>query len=99
MGRPLCEEPKIRRQRRSKLVHDRVRTPRQVLDLLVEVRGELFGAGDSDHEYWMDVPDARPYVQEVDDVRGFSQTTVRAAPGEQQHPGAEAGRFRVRALA
>lgn len=64
----LCEEPQIRQQRLFKLVRDRVRTPVQVFELIdrLEARGELFAAvGDPDHEYWRDLAEARPYIQEL----------------------------------
>ncbi len=64
----LCEVPKIRQQRLFKLVRDRVQTGADVFDLMdqLEGRAELFAAaGDADHGYWKDRPDALPHVREL----------------------------------
>lgn len=64
----LCELPQIRKQRLFKHVRDQVQSPQAVFDLLdaLERRAELFAAlNDSEHEYWQEIPDAKPYVREL----------------------------------
>jgi len=64
----LCEEPKIRSQRLFKLVRDRAKTPQQVFGLMeaLEKRAELFAAvSDPNHGYWAELPEARPFVREL----------------------------------
>ena len=64
----LCEQPKVRSQRLFKLVRDRTRTAADVFALLdqLESRAELFAAVlDSSHGYWIELPEARPYIGEL----------------------------------
>ena len=64
----LCELPKVRSQRLFKLVRGRVKTADGVFALLDELerRAELFVAvGDPSHGYWVDLPDAKPYIREL----------------------------------
>jgi len=64
----LCEQPKVRSQRLFKLVRDRTKTPRDVFALLddLERRSELFAAVlDPTHEYWMELPDAKPHIRDL----------------------------------
>ena len=64
----LCEQPQVRRRRLFKLVRDRYKSARDVFNLLrvLEKRAELFAAVlDPSHEYWVETPDARPYVMEL----------------------------------
>ena len=64
----LCEHSKIRSQRLFKLVRERTQTAQEVFSLLDELenRGELFAAVlDPNHGYWLDLPEARPYVGEL----------------------------------
>ncbi|MBX3179022.1 MAG: DUF262 domain-containing protein [Candidatus Hydrogenedentes bacterium] len=64
----LCELPKVRTQRLFKIVRDRISSPADVLRLMdeLEQRSELFSAlGDPGHEYWIDDPACRPYIQEL----------------------------------
>ncbi len=64
----LCEIPKIRQQRLFKLVRERVKSGEQVFALIdqLEARAELFAAaGDADHGYWKDRPEALPSVREL----------------------------------
>ena len=64
----LCEQPKIRKERLFKLVRERVATPEQVFDLVtaLEERADLFVAlADANHEYWVDMPDAKRFVREL----------------------------------
>lgn len=65
----LCEQPNIRSsQRLFKIVRNRTRTPLDVFDLLdaLERRAELYAAIlDRNHSYWMDLPDAKRYIAEL----------------------------------
>ena len=64
----LCEQPQVRRRRLFKIVRDRYKSARDVFSLLrvLERRAELFAAVlDPSHEYWVETPDARPYVVEL----------------------------------
>lgn len=64
----LCEHSKIRSQRLFKLVRERTQTAQGVFSLLDELenRGELFAAVlDPNHGYWLDLPEAKPYVGEL----------------------------------
>ena len=64
----LCQQPKVRSQRLFKLVRDQTRTAADVFALLdqLESRAELFAAVlDSSHGYWIELPEARPYIREL----------------------------------
>ncbi len=64
----LCEHSKIRSQLLFKLVRERTQTAQEVFSLLDELenRGELFAAVlDPNHGYWLDLPEAKPYVGEL----------------------------------
>lgn len=64
----LCEQPRIRKQRLFKEIRDAVQNPSQVFELMqrLESRAELFAAlSDSEHEYWIELPDARRYIREL----------------------------------
>ena len=64
----LCEQPKVRSQRLFKLVRDQTKTAADVFSLLhqLEGRAELFAAVlDSSHGYWIEFPDAKPYIREI----------------------------------
>lgn len=81
----LCEEPHIRSQRLFKLVRERVRTPQDVFGLMeaLERRAELFAAlSDPNHGYWMETPDARPYVRELQLFRVRQMTPLLFAAWE-----------------
>ena len=85
----LCEQAGIRKERLFKLIRDRVTTSQQVFDLLdaLETRAELFAAlGDSSHEYWMERPDAKPYVRELILFRARQVTPVLFAAWERFTP-------------
>lgn len=81
----LCEYPKIRSQRLFKLVRDRAQTPEQVFALLtaLEARAELFAAlRDANHGYWVELPEAKPYVRELDLFRVRQMTPLLFAAWE-----------------
>ena len=64
----LCQHRKIRSQQLFKLVRQRTNTPEDVFALLddLEKRSELFAAIlDPSHGYWVEMPDAKPYVSEL----------------------------------
>ena len=64
----LCEHSKIRSRQLFKLLRERTQTAQEVFSLLDELenRGELFAAVlDPNHGYWLDLPDAKPYVGEL----------------------------------
>lgn len=64
-----CEERKVRGSRVFTLLRERARTPDEVFSLLdiLEIRGDLFAAmHDTNHEFWTPLPQALPYVAELD---------------------------------
>ncbi|MCY3756230.1 MAG: DUF262 domain-containing HNH endonuclease family protein [Acidobacteria bacterium] len=64
----LCELPMVRSQRLFKLVRDRTKSAEDVFALLdqLERRAELFAAVlDSSHGYWIELPEAKPYIREL----------------------------------
>ena len=81
----LCEQSRIRRERLFKLVRDRIRTPRQVFDLLdaLETRAELFAAlADANHEYWLERPEAKQHIRSLILFRARQGTPVLFAAWE-----------------
>ena len=64
----LCELPQVRSQRLFKLVRDRTTSTSDVFMLLDELerRAELFVAvADPNHGYWVELPDAKAYIREL----------------------------------
>lgn len=64
----LCRDGRIRKQRLFKTVRDQVGAPADVFELMeaLEKRAELFAAmDDTAHEYWTDLPAARPHVRDL----------------------------------
>jgi hypothetical protein len=64
----LCVYPQIRKQRLFKQVRDSIKTSEDIFNLMIalEARAELFAAlSDADHEYWIETPDARPFIKEL----------------------------------
>ena len=81
----LCERPNIRKQRLFKLVREQVRTPEQVFELLdaLDARAELFAALlDASHDYWTDLPAAKPFVRELVQFRARQMTPLLFAAWE-----------------
>lgn len=81
----LCEQAKIRKERLFKLIRERVATSQQVFDLLsaLENRAELFAAlADANHEYWMEQPEAKPYIRDLILFRARQVTPVLFAAWE-----------------
>ena len=64
----LCKQREVRSQRLFKLVRNQTKTQEDVFSLLdeLEMRAELFAAvSDPSHGYWMELPDAKPYIREL----------------------------------
>lgn len=64
----LTLESRVRSQRLFQAVRSRVRTADEVFALMdaLEHRAELFAAlSDPNHEYWIEIPEARPHVREL----------------------------------
>lgn len=81
----LCELPKVRTQRLFKIVRDKIKSPKDVFDLLdkLEPRGELFAAlREPEHGYWQELPDAKVYVQELNQFRVRQMTPLLFAAWE-----------------
>jgi hypothetical protein len=85
----LCDVPRIRAQRLFKLVRERVRAAADVFALLdaLEGRAELFAAlRNPNHGYWIERPEARPYVRNLDLFRVRQTTPVLFAAWERFSP-------------
>lgn len=81
----LCEQPKIRSHRLFKLVRDRAKTPETVFALLdaLEHRAELFTAlSDPNHGYWAELPEAKPFIRELNLFRVRQMTPLLFAAYE-----------------
>jgi len=64
----LCKQSEMRSRRLFKIVRDQTRSQEDVFTLLGELerRAELFAAvSDPNHGYWIDFPDAKPYIREL----------------------------------
>nr|WP_315198271.1 DUF262 domain-containing HNH endonuclease family protein [uncultured Aquabacterium sp.] len=64
----LCRYPQVRKQRLFKTVRDQVQSAADVFDLIdaLEARAHLFAAmDDATHEYWVDLPAAKPHVRDL----------------------------------
>ncbi len=75
----LCEQPKIRSQRLFKMIRERVQTPQQVFELMeaLEDKGELYAAlSDPNHSYWVEHPNCRPYIRELNLFRVKQMTPL-----------------------
>ena len=65
----LTRQPKVRGRRVFVMLRARTQTAPEVLALLgeLESRGQLFSAMyDRNHDFWLDIPAARPYIAELD---------------------------------
>ena len=81
----LCEQPKIRSQRLFKLVRDRVHSAPDVFGLMdaLERRAELFAAlSDPNHGYWIENPECRPHVRDLNLFRVRQMTPLLFAAWE-----------------
>ena len=64
----LTHQPKVRDRRVFILLRERTRAAVDVFSLLKELegRGQLFSAMyDRNHDFWLEIPDARPYISEL----------------------------------
>ncbi len=64
----FCKQCEIRSQHLFKLLRDQIKTQEDVFSLLdeLESRAELFAAlSDPNHGYWTELPDAKPYIREL----------------------------------
>lgn len=64
----LCEIPRVRSERLFKLIRQKVGSAEEVFVLMeaLEKRAELFVAlSDPNHSYWLEHPEARPYIREL----------------------------------
>ncbi len=64
----LCKKSTVRSNRLFKLIRDITTSEEDVFVLLDELEGraELFAAfSDPNHAYWMDLPNAKPYIREI----------------------------------
>lgn len=81
-----CEYPqRIRKERLFKLIRDSVRDAAAVFTLIdiLEPRAELFAAmDDPGHGYWVDVPQARQHVREIQVFRSRQMTPILFAAWE-----------------
>ena len=85
----LCEEPKVRSRRLFKLMRSRYRTPKDVYELLevLESRAEVFAAmKDPLHGYWVDLPEARRYIVELNVFRVTQMMPLVFTAWERWHP-------------
>lgn len=85
----LCDTPKIRKQRLFKQVREAVREPQEVFNLMraLEARAELFAAlDDAEHEYWIENPDAQPYIRELRLFKVRQMTPLLFAAWEKMAP-------------
>jgi hypothetical protein len=90
----LCEQPKIRTQRLFKMIRDRIQTPQQVFALMdaLEAKGDLFAAlSDPSHGYWVEHPECRPYIRELNLFRVRQMTPLIFAVWESMSREALAG--------
>lgn len=85
----LCDAPKVRKQRLFKQIRDQVRTPQEVMALMdaLDLRAELFAAlNDSEHEFWIDHPDAKKYIRELQLFKVTQMTPLLFAAWEMLDP-------------
>lgn len=81
----LTQFPKVRTQRLFKIIRDQVKSPADVFDLLdqLDPRGELFAAlKDANHGYWVENPDARQHVRDLNLFRVRQMTPLLFAVWE-----------------
>lgn len=79
------EHARVRSPRLFKLVRNSVKTPEHVFSLMeqLENRAELFSAlGDPNHGYWMENPECRPYIRELNLFRVRQMTPLLFAVWE-----------------
>ena len=81
----LCKQSEVRRRHLFKLVQDQVKTQEDVFLLLdeLEMRADLFAAfSDPSHDYWMEMPDAKSYIRELNLFRAHQMIPLVFAARE-----------------
>lgn len=81
----LCELPRVRSDRLFKLVRDRVKSAPEVFGLIdaLDTRAELFSAlSDPNHGYWIETPECRPFIRELNLFRVRQATPLLFAAWE-----------------
>lgn len=82
-------EPRVRSQRLFKMVRDKTRSAHEVFALVtaLEGRAELFSAlSDPNHGYWVERPEAKPFIRELVLFRTRQMTPLLFAAFEQHSP-------------
>ncbi|MCL4240071.1 MAG: DUF262 domain-containing protein [Dehalococcoidia bacterium] len=82
-------EPRVRSQRLFKMVRDKTRSAGEVFALVtaLEGRAELFSAlSDPNHGYWVERPEAKPFIRELVLFRTRQMTPLLFAAFEQLSP-------------
>lgn len=85
----LCTIPKVRTQRLFKIVREMVKSPAEVFSLLdnLDARGELYAAlKDYNHGFWIDLPDAKSYIRDLNQFRVRQMTPLLFAAWERFDP-------------
>lgn len=80
-----CELPRVRTQRLFKLMRDRVRSGEDTFALLdaLERRADIFAAlFDPDHVFWIERPESRPFIRELNAMRVRQMTPLVFAAWE-----------------
>lgn len=86
----LCAHPSVRSQRLFKMVRQQAGTDVEVFALLdaLEGRAELFAAlSDPHHGFWVELPEARPHIQELNLFRVKQMTPLLFAAWERLDSG------------
>jgi len=81
----LCTNNRVRKERLFKVIREAVTSAEGVFGLMdaLEPRAELFAAlDDANHGYWIDLPAARPIVQELKVYRSRQLTPILFAAWE-----------------
>ncbi|MEY4544377.1 MAG: hypothetical protein RL685_572 [Pseudomonadota bacterium] len=81
----LCELPRVRGERLFKITRDRVQTAQDVFSLVdvLENRADLYAAlSDANHTYWLDAPECRPHIRELQLFRVRQMTPLLFAAWE-----------------
>lgn len=85
----LCEMSQVRSQRLFKLIKERINQPADVFRLIdaLEDRAELFAAiGDPQHGFWVELPEAKSYIKELELFRVRQMMPLLFAAWEKLDP-------------
>lgn len=75
----LTEEPRVRTARLFKTVRDKVKSAEEVFSLMdvLRQRSEIYAAiNDVNHEYWIERPECKPHVRELNLFRAKQMTPL-----------------------